>query len=105
VLAKIAEMLGTGSRHRRAAPCCHQSQHASPLAETLVRDARVCPRTARTSVSSNLRTSSRRGNATFGFNDGANLDEGDLWPVAFALKKLTPAEEARIRALVKKAVS
>src|ERR1700704_5740534 len=33
---------GTGSRHGRAAPCCHQSQRASPLAETLVRDARVC---------------------------------------------------------------
>ena len=43
--------------------------------------------------------------ATFGFNDTANLDEGALWPVAFALKKLTATEEARIRALVKKAVS
>ncbi len=43
--------------------------------------------------------------ATLGFNDGANLDEGNLWPVAFALKKLTAAEEARISALVKKAVS
>ena len=43
--------------------------------------------------------------ATFGFNDTANLDEGALWPVAFALKKLTAAEEARIVALVKKAVS
>ena len=43
--------------------------------------------------------------ATFGFNDTANLDEGGLWPVAFALKKLTAAEEARIAALVKKAVS
>ena len=43
--------------------------------------------------------------ATLGFNDDANLDEGDLWPVAFALKALTAAEEARIRALVKKAVS
>jgi uncharacterized protein YdhG (YjbR/CyaY superfamily) len=43
--------------------------------------------------------------ATFGFNDAANLDEGALWPVAFALKALTPAEEARISALVKKAVS
>jgi hypothetical protein len=40
--------------------------------------------------------------ATFGFSDTANLD---LWPVAFALKELTAAEEARIRALVKKAVS
>ena len=43
--------------------------------------------------------------ATFGFSDAANLDEGALWPVAFALKELTFAEEARISALVKKAVS
>jgi uncharacterized protein YdhG (YjbR/CyaY superfamily) len=43
--------------------------------------------------------------ATFGFSDAANLDDGDLWPVAFALKTLTAAEEARIAALVKKAVS
>ena len=43
--------------------------------------------------------------ATFGFNDSANLDESGLWPVAFALKELTPAAEARIAALVKKAVS
>ncbi len=43
--------------------------------------------------------------ATFGFNDSANLDEGALWPVAFAMKELTAAEEARIGALVKKAVS
>jgi uncharacterized protein YdhG (YjbR/CyaY superfamily) len=43
--------------------------------------------------------------ATFGFSDEANLDEGALWPVAFALKELTAAEEARISALVKKAVS
>src|SRR5512136_831375 len=43
--------------------------------------------------------------STFGFNDSANLDEGFMWPVAFALKKLSAAEEARIAALVKKAVS
>src|SRR5258708_2899237 len=43
--------------------------------------------------------------ATLGFSDKANLDEGALWPVAFALKELTAAEEARISALVKKAVS
>src|SRR3990172_4864025 len=43
--------------------------------------------------------------ASFGFSDAANLDKGALWPVAFALKELTAAEEARIRALVKKAVS
>ena len=43
--------------------------------------------------------------ATFGFNDDANLDEGGMWPTAFALKELTAAEEATIGALVKKAVS
>ena len=42
--------------------------------------------------------------ATLGFSDKANLDEGDMWPTAFALKELTAAEEARIAALVKKAV-
>jgi uncharacterized protein YdhG (YjbR/CyaY superfamily) len=43
--------------------------------------------------------------ATLGFNDPANLDEGAMWPTSFALKELTAAEEARIAALVKKAVS
>jgi uncharacterized protein YdhG (YjbR/CyaY superfamily) len=43
--------------------------------------------------------------ATFGFSDKANLDEGAMWPTTFALKELTSAEEARIGALVKKAVS
>ena len=43
--------------------------------------------------------------ATFGFSDTANLDEGTMWPVVFALKELTATEEARITALVKKAVS
>src|SRR5256886_5368688 len=43
--------------------------------------------------------------ATFGFSDKANLDEGTLWPTAFALTELTAADEARIGALVKKAVS
>ncbi len=42
--------------------------------------------------------------ATFGFNDLANLDKGAMWPVAFALKELTAAEERKIGALVKKAV-
>ena len=43
--------------------------------------------------------------ATFGFNDDAHLDEGAMWPTSFALTELTVAEEARIGALVKKAVS
>ena len=43
--------------------------------------------------------------STFGFSDKANLDEGDIWPTGFALKELTGADEVRIAALVKKALS
>jgi uncharacterized protein YdhG (YjbR/CyaY superfamily) len=43
--------------------------------------------------------------ATFGFNDAAKLDDGAMWPTSFALKKLTAADEKKIAALVKKAVS
>ena len=43
--------------------------------------------------------------ATLGFNDSANLDDGPMWPTAFALLELTPAEEERIIALVKQAAS
>ncbi|HEX6491169.1 MAG TPA: DUF1801 domain-containing protein [Gaiellaceae bacterium] len=43
--------------------------------------------------------------AMLGFNDSANLDQGSMWPVAYALKELTKADEAKISALVKKAVS
>ncbi len=63
------------------------------------------PRTARSSASSKARRSSSTRYATFGFSDEANLDEGAMWPSAFALTALTAADEARIGALVKKAVS
>jgi uncharacterized protein YdhG (YjbR/CyaY superfamily) len=43
--------------------------------------------------------------ATFGFNDAAKLDQGAMWPTAFALTELTAADEKKIRALVKKAVA
>lgn len=43
--------------------------------------------------------------ATLGFNDSATLDDGNVWPVAYAIMDLTPADEAKIAALVKKAVS
>jgi uncharacterized protein YdhG (YjbR/CyaY superfamily) len=42
--------------------------------------------------------------ATFGFNEAANLDQGSMWPTSFALRELTPADERKIAALVKKAV-
>ena len=43
--------------------------------------------------------------AMLGFNDSANLDKGNTWPIAFAIKELTPADEKAIRTLVQKAVS
>ena len=43
--------------------------------------------------------------AVFGFNDSANVDKGSMWPVAYALKELTAADETKLRALVKKAAS
>jgi hypothetical protein len=43
--------------------------------------------------------------AMFGFNDSANLDDGSMWPIAFALRELTAADEKKIAALVKKAAS
>ena len=95
---------GTGSRHGRAAPCDHQSQRASPLAETwygmpaYAKDGKVV-----CFFQSAQKFKTRY--ATFGFSDKANLDEGAMWPTAFALKELTAADEARIGALVKKAVS
>ena len=63
------------------------------------------PRATRSSASSKARTKFKSRYATLGFSDKANLDEGAMWPTAFALKKLTAADEARIGALVKKAVS
>ena len=63
------------------------------------------PRTARSSASSRARTKFKARYATLGFSDEANLDDGAMWPTSFALKELTAADEARIGALVKKAVS
>ena len=62
------------------------------------------PRTARSSVSSNPQRSSRRGTRRWA-STTAHLDDGAMWPVAFALKELTAANEARIAALVKQAAS
>jgi hypothetical protein len=94
----------TRSRHGRAAPCAHRRQRASALAEdhygmpAYTKDGKVvCFFRGRQKFKERY--------ATFGFNDTANLDEGAMWPVAYALTELTAADEARIGALVKKAVS
>ena len=63
------------------------------------------PRTARSSASSKSADKFKSRYATFGFSDEANLDEGAMWPTSFALKELTAADEKKIAALVKKAVS
>lgn len=60
--------------------------------------------TARSSVFFQGSQKFKRRYATLGFNDKAKLDEGAMWPTAFALKKLTAVEETRIAALVKKAM-
>ena len=104
VLAKIAEM---PEPDRAMAERLHAIIKASAPAlspKTLVRDARVCQgRQGRLLLPERAEVQARY--ATFGFNDEANLDEGAMWPTAFALTELTAADEARIGALVKKAVS
>ena len=105
VLAKIAELQGTD---RAMAKRIHEIIKAS--APTLSpktwygmpayanKDGKiVCFFTAASKFNSRY--------ATFGFNDDANLDEGAMWPTSFALKELTAVEEAKIAALVKKAVN
>jgi uncharacterized protein YdhG (YjbR/CyaY superfamily) len=105
VLAKIAELQGTD---RAMAKRIHEIIKASAPALSpktwygmpayANKDGKiVCFFTAASKFNSRY--------ATFGFNDDAHLDEGAMWPVAFALKKLTATEEAKIAALMKKAVS
>jgi hypothetical protein len=75
-----------------------------PLAETLVRDARVCRgRQGRLLLSKCAEVNSRY--TTFRFNDTANRHEGAMWPTSFARTELTAADDARIGAPVKKALS
>ena len=104
VLAKIAEM---GESDRALAERLHAIIMASAPAlspktwygmPAYAKDGKVvCYFTAAAKFKSRY--------ATFGFNDAANLDEGNMWPTSFALTKLTATEEAKIGALVKKAVS
>jgi len=104
VLAKIAEMQGSD---RAMAKRLHEIIKASAPAlspktwygmPAYARDGKiVCFFTAASKFNSRY--------ATFGFNDTANLDDGAMWPTSFALRELTAAAEAKIAALVKKAVS
>jgi hypothetical protein len=96
---------GTGSRHGQAAPCHHQGQRASPFAEHPGTGCPRMPRTARSSATSKARRSSNRGTRRSVSATRRSPDEGAMWPTSFALTELTPTNEARIGALVKKAVS
>jgi hypothetical protein len=105
VLAKIAEMC---EPDRAMAERLHALIKASAPALT-PKPGTGCPpmptTRARSSASSKAPISTTRGTSTFGFQDAANLEDGTMWPTAFALTELTTAGEARIAALVKKAVS
>jgi uncharacterized protein YdhG (YjbR/CyaY superfamily) len=96
VLAKIAEMHGPD---RAMAKRLHAIVKASAPA--------LSPKTWYGKVVCYFQSAQKFNSryATFGFSDEANIDEGAMWPTSFALKELTAADEARIGALVKKAVS
>ena len=104
LLAAIAAMNGTGSRHGQAAPCDRQDSAPDLWPKTwygmpaYAKDGKiVC------FFKSAEKFKSRY--ATFGFEEAANLDDGAMWPTSYALKELTAADEKKIAALVKKAVS
>ena len=95
---------GTGSRPGRAAPCDHQSQPPA-LSPRLWYGMPAYAKDGKVVCFFQSAEKFKTRYATFGFMHDANLDEGAMWPTAFALKELTAAEEARISSLVKKAVS
>jgi hypothetical protein len=93
-----------GSRYGRAAPCNHQSKFPELSPKIWYR----MPAYAKDGNVVCFFQSAQKFKAryaTLGFSDKANLDEGQMWPTAFALKELAAGEEATIGALVKKAVS
>src|SRR5438874_2419278 len=99
VLAKIAEM--PEPDRAMAKGLTTSSRPARRL--SLPEPGTGCPltrRTARSSASSKAGTSSSRGMRRWGFQQAANLDEGDIWPTSYALTRLTAAVEEKIRALV-----
>ena len=101
-MRKIDEM-PVGSGDGRAARCRDQVGRPGTGAEDLVRDARLDEgRQGRLLLPERSKFKTRY--ATFGFSERAKLDDGNMWPNAFALKKLTKADEKRILALVKQAV-
>jgi hypothetical protein len=105
LLAKITEMPEPRSRHGRAAPRDHHGQRAGTLAETWYGMPAYANKDGKVVCYFTAASKFKERYATFGFNPAANLDEGTMWPTSFALTELTTDNEARIGALVKKAVS
>ncbi len=102
VLAKIAEMPEPDRVLAERIHAIVTATRAGPLAQNLVRHARVRQgRQGRLLLPERAEVQDEVRDV--GFSDKANLDEGAMWPVAFALTELTAADEARIAALVKKA--
>ena len=105
VLDSIAEM---APEDRALAERVHVTVTAA-APELSPRPGTGCPptrtRTARSSSSSRTRASSSYRYSTLGFQDAANLDDGDLWPVAYALQKWSPVVEKKVAELVKAAIS
>ena len=95
---------GTGSRHGRAAPCASSKPARRPSRRELWYGMPAYAKDGKVVCFFQSAQKFKTRYATFGFSDKANLDEGAMWPTAFALTELTAADEARIAALVKKAV-
>jgi hypothetical protein len=88
----------------QADPRDRHGHRTVPLAENLVRDACYANDDGKIVCFFQSADKFKSRYATFGFNQAANLDQGAMWPTSFALTELTPKEEAKIGALVKKAV-
>jgi hypothetical protein len=104
LLAKVAEM---GGADREMAERIHAliKEHAPQLEPTTWYGMPAYAKGGKTVCFFQSAAKFKARYATLGFNDPANLDDGSMWPTSFALTKLTPADEKKIAALVKKAAS
>lgn len=103
VLAKIAQLDEPDHSMAERTPRDRQGRRARDVVPNLVREPRVLPGwTARLLLPGAREVQGRY--AVLGFSDKAHLDDGSMWPVMYALPEMTAADEARITALVKKAV-
>src|SRR5712692_7030020 len=102
---RVQEMKTSEGRSPRADKADGESAVLAKIAEMREPDRTMAKRLHAIIKASAPALSPRTWYGTFGFSDAAHLDEGAMWPVAFALKELTATEEVRISALVKKAVS